>query len=337
MARILVLGSGIVGLCCAFRLSLDGHSVKVITKSISDPTSWVAGGMLAPFSEGLSGELLNLSIKSLELYPAFLDAIYQTSGQRVELHKDGLLRLFLDKSAIDESQHYINQREDFFINETRLTAVSFKNEGYLDPTSFMRALLSSLSRLSIKIITDKIISVERDNSKILRLIGIKDIYSADYFVLCPGAWAGELLQIPVFPTKGQALLLETTVYPKTLYSDFAYIIPRENLTYVGATSEPKDFTKGNTIGGILKLIEGFLKLFPEHKNLKVSKTLYGFRPSTPDGLPIIDFGENFALLTGHHRNGILLAPVSAEIVSNALSSKAPKLEAFSLNRFLKTP
>ncbi|MEN3034267.1 MAG: FAD-dependent oxidoreductase [Aquificaceae bacterium] len=334
MTRIAVLGAGIIGLFSAFTLSLEGYSVKVITRSLEDQTSWIAGGMLAPFSEGLEGELLQLSLKSLELYPDILDALYQVSGQKIGINQGGLLKLYNQDSTLEKFKDQILYREDFFTDKTRLTAVSFKKEGYLDPTALIKALISSLSKLSVKIIIDNIVSVEKNNSKISKLIGIKDKYSADYFVICPGAWSAKIFNIPVFPTKGQALIVEGNFHPKTLYFNSTYVIPRRGFTYIGATSEPKNFTHGNTIGGILNLINGFLELFPEALNPKISKTLYGFRPSTPDNLPVLEFGENFALLTGHHRNGILLAPASANLLLSALLS-GPISGPFGLSRFSK--
>ncbi|WP_457601203.1 NAD(P)/FAD-dependent oxidoreductase, partial [Hydrogenivirga sp.] len=95
--NILIIGSGIVGLSTAFELALAGHSVRVVTRNYEESTSWVAGGMLAPFSEGLEGDMLKLSMDSLRLYPDFVNRLEEVSRIKLFFNREGILRLVLDE------------------------------------------------------------------------------------------------------------------------------------------------------------------------------------------------------------------------------------------------
>jgi len=95
MRKIIVVGSGVIGLSCAMYLAHEGHHVQVITRNPEEATSWVAGGMLAPFSEGLEGELFDFSYKSLKQYPEFIRFVKEVSGQRVDFWEGGIYRVVL--------------------------------------------------------------------------------------------------------------------------------------------------------------------------------------------------------------------------------------------------
>jgi glycine oxidase len=162
-------------------------------------------------------------------------------------------------------------------------------------------------------------------------------------VLCGGAWSARLLNgLPVFPVKGQMLSLQGPIgaLSRVVFGPGTYLVPREDgLLVVGATSEPEaGFGEGLTPAGQRQLQEGIRALLPEAANWPPMERWWGFRPCTPDQGPLLGEGpiEGLWLATGHHRNGVLLAAISAELVAGALLGRGRGdglLEAFQWSRF----
>jgi glycine oxidase len=119
------------------------------------------------------------------------------------------------------------------------------------------------------------------------------------------------------------------------YSTISYLIPRSRYTYIGATSEDVSFLGGNTVEGLASLCLNATKIAPSLAKGEILSTLYGFRPATPDEKPVFLLGENYALLSGHYRNGILFAPITAHLMKSLLkdNEKSSYFESFSPKRF----
>ena len=162
-------------------------------------------------------------------------------------------------------------------------------------------------------------------------------------VLCGGAWSAQLLpQLPVFPVKGQMLSLQGPIgaLARVVFGPGTYLVPREDgLLVVGATSEPEaGFGEGLTPAGQRQLQAGIEALLPDVSSWPPMERWWGFRPCTPDQAPLLGEGPigGLWLATGHHRNGVLLAAVSAELVAGALLGENDNdglLEAFHWSRF----
>ncbi len=164
-------------------------------------------------------------------------------------------------------------------------------------------------------------------------------------VLAGGAWSARLLpQLPVVPVKGQMLSLQGPIgaLPRVVFGPGTYLVPREDgLLVVGATSEPQaGFAEGLTPGGQRQLEQGIAALLPAASRWPPMERWWGFRPCTPDEGPLLGSGpiEGLWLATGHHRNGVLLAALSADVVARGLSGEpipadAEPLQAFRWNRF----
>jgi glycine oxidase len=166
-------------------------------------------------------------------------------------------------------------------------------------------------------------------------------------VLTGGAWAAQLLpQVPVFPVKGQMLSLQgpRQALPRVLFGPGTYLVPRgDGLVVVGATTEPEaGFQPGLTPVGQRQLEEGVAALLPEARFWPPMERWWGFRPCTPDGAPLLGAGSMAGLwmAVGHHRNGVLLAAISASLMAAAVGNRpldawsASMLKAFCPNRFL---
>ncbi|MBN3961871.1 glycine oxidase ThiO [Nostoc sp. NMS8] len=172
------------------------------------------------------------------------------------------------------------------------------------------------------------------------------IYAAHY-VLASGAWSNELLPLPVRPRKGQMLSVRIPeVSPelplkRVLFGQDIYIVPRRDRLVIGATSEDVGFIPNNTPEGIQKLLQAAIRLYPQLKHYPIQEFWWGFRPATPDELPILGTShcQNLTLATGHYRNGILLAPVTAALIADLILEQKsdPLLADFHYSRFQSQP
>ncbi len=343
MRKIIVVGSGVIGLSCALYLALEGYKVQVITRNPEEASSWVAGGMLAPFSEGLDGSLFDFSYKSLKAYPEFVKLVEEASYRKVDFWEGGIYRVVLkgEEELLEKAKEYerkgygveLVERGDG-LSEEVLCLINYREEAWVDTESLMDALLYALDRLGVELKMDEIMRVEKEEGEVRLLKGLKESYRADFYLFALGAWTGELFDLPVYPVKGQALKLKSLKLSRVYYSSVSYLIPRDGYLYVGATSENVGFLSGNTLEGIKRLSEGALRVCPSLSGAKVLSMLYGYRPATPDEKPIFEVGENYIVASGHYRNGILHAPMTARIVLDYIKGKGSSfIEEFSSKRF----
>ena len=153
---------------------------------------------------------------------------------------------------------------------------------------------------------------------------------ASVYVLATGAWSNELFSLPVRPVKGQVLSVKVSslttelLLSRVLFGDGIYIVPRrDGRIIIGATREDVGFTPGNTPAGIQSLLQEAIRLYPQLQNYPIEEFWWGFRPTTPDELPILGNSscKNLIFATGHHRNGILLAPITAKLIADLILSE----------------
>ncbi|MFN6477835.1 glycine oxidase ThiO [Nostoc sp. DedQUE07] len=169
------------------------------------------------------------------------------------------------------------------------------------------------------------------------------IIRAAHYVLASGAWSNELLPLPVLPRKGQMLSVripevsQELPLKRVLFGQDIYIVPRRDRLVIGATSEDVGFMPNNTPEGIQKLLQAAIRLYPQLKHYPIQEFWWGFRPTTPDELPILGTShcQNLTFATGHYRNGILLAPVTAALIANLILEQKsdPLLADFHYSRF----
>ena len=327
--EVCVFGSGVIGLSVALELALKNYKVKVISKSLKEATSWVAGGMLAPFSEGLRGEFLKLCRKSLSLYGEYLKRVEEVSKSRVEFRR-GIYRV-LDREQEELLREYLKEGVEFErLRLKDLDVVLYKQEGSVNSKELMLALIKALKRLKVEFVKDRVRLEGRE------VVGFRGRYYCELFVFCLGAWSRRYLKVPAFPQKGQIVELSPLKdLDRVIYSEGAYLIPRKSSFLIGATTETEGrFDRAKTLKKILELLNNAKKVLPEVENLELRKVEVGFRPKTPDLLPIFDLEDNLVFLTGHYRNGILLAPVSAKFVLDLLEGKGLEdYKIYSLKRF----
>ncbi len=359
---VAIVGGGIVGLACAWRARLQGLSVTLLERdTVGRSTSHVAAGMLAPVSEvefGADGKrVLELGLRSAEMWPAFASELEQTASVDVGLLKTGTLVLARDEDEARELERRLAFRRSLGLRAERLRAGEARErEPALAPTVRLaieapddhsvdpRAVLAALRRacdiagVAIREHTTAA-SVELDEHR-ERAIGLRlqggERLRAAHVVLAAGPWTGQIeglssdAQIPVRPVKGQILRLRDPAGPgllsRVVRFEGGYLVPRADGAYVlGATVEERGFDLHPTAGGVYQLLRDASELVPGIDELRIEELSVGLRPGTPDNAPAIGPGalDGLVWATGHHRNGILLAPLTAELVLAVLRDESP--------------
>ena len=351
--EVIVIGGGVIGLAIAVELKLRGVQVSVVSRQCQEAAGWAAAGMLAPSAEKLENEsLLKLCTESLWAYPEWTRKLESITGLATGYLPNGILApvTSFPDSAANNSQWLDKETISFYqsgLGESVVGGWWYPEDGQVDNRSLMRCLLASAKALKIEIkegVTVK--GIQRREGKVKSLITSAGELQAQQYVLATGSWSRKLLPIPVRPVKGQMLGLrmpsttDDCLLEKVLYGAGIYLVPRQDgRVIVGATAEEVGWTPHNTPQGIQNLLQKAIALFPAVADWKIEDFWWGFRPGTPDELPIL--GEspcsNLYLATGHYRNGILLAPKTASLLANLVAEgkRDSLLDNFSYQRFTK--
>ena len=359
----LVLGGGLMGLAIAHQLARHNQTVLVISRRRSEAAGFVAAGMLAPHAEGLSGDLLRLGQASLEGIPRWVAQIESDSGLSCGLRTSGIVvpfRTTTERDAYPTAQlgqtldRASLNREIPGLGPEWTTGLLFEQDGQIDNRRrLMRALERACVSLGVQFMEGaEVIDLERDTAGHLCGIHLRSAEGSEQHlhcrqaVLCSGAWSQHLVpELPVFPVKGQMLSLQgpREALKRVIFGPGTYLVPREDgLIVVGATSErDAGFAEGLTPDGQKQLQTGITSLLPMAANWPPMERWWGFRPCTPDEGPLLGSGPfpGLWLACGHHRNGVLLAAITAELTAGAVMQKTPNaaakalLEAFRWNRF----
>jgi glycine oxidase len=339
---ILILGGGLMGLAIAHQLARRGQAVVLLSRRRSEAAGFVAAGMLAPHAEGLSGALLQLGQASLGRVPAWVAQIEADSGLSCGLRNCGIVVPFLQP---EERDHYPTaawgtnldrqelEREVPGIGAVWGAGLLFSQDGQIDNRrQLMRALERACARLGVQFQEGSEVQEllkgpkgELQGVNVVTAEGDDLTLPCRQAVLAGGAWSAQLLpELPVFPVKGQMLSLQAPkgALERVVFGPGTYLVPREDgLLVVGATSEPEaGFEEGLTPDGQRTLQRGIHALLPAANQWPPMERWWGFRPCTPDGGPLLGTSAipGLWLATGHHRNGVLLAAITAELLSQQI-------------------
>ncbi|MGC1307397.1 MAG: glycine oxidase ThiO [Phormidesmis sp.] len=353
---VLIVGGGVIGLAIALELQQNGSSVTLLDRDFSAAAGHAAAGMLAPSAEQIEpGPMANLCQQSLELYPHWISKLEDLTGIDTGYWPCGILAPYLTPGA--DRQNSLSA-ETAHLYQSGLTskvvgAHFYPADAQVDNRALMKALRLAVQESGVNIQAG--VEVEGLIQRQQKIIGLRTSAGekqADHYVLATGAWSADLLPIPITARKGQMLSLrvppgyaQTQPLRRVLFGEKVYIVPRrDGRIIVGATVEDIGFTPGNTSAGIAKLLNAAIELYPTLQNFLIEDHWWGFRPTAPDELPVLGSGpcQNLTLATGHHRNGILLAPITAKLITahiqkTDLGKTNSLLCAFSYQRFHQTP
>jgi glycine oxidase len=379
-ADVLVVGGGIIGLAVAWRARQGGMSVTLLERDgIGEGTSRVAAGMLAPVAEiefGESGRrVLELGLRSAELWAAFAAELQDASGIDVGLMRTGTLLVARDEDEARELERQLAFRRSLGLSVERLRpsearerepalapsvrlALAAPDDHSVDPRPVLAALRQACAGEGVLLREHaRVQGLELDGAgarvTAVTLEGGERVPGGQV-VLAAGAWSGQLAGlpsealVPVRPVKGQILRLRDPGGPgllrRVVRFEGGYLLPRADGGYVlGATVEERGFELQPTAGGMHELLREAHELVPGVSELQVEELSVGLRPGTPDNAPAIGPGalEGLTWATGHHRNGVLLAPLTAELLAGVLAGgdgaldPDPLLDACSPARFTR--
>jgi glycine oxidase len=361
-----VVGAGVIGLACAWRAARHGLRVTVLERDRpAAGATGVAAGMLAPVGEASWGEegLLSLNLESLRRWPAFASDLESDAEAEVGYRECGALHVAIDRDEAEalRRRHELHRRlglesqwlrpQDCRRLEPGLApaltgGVEAPHEAAADPRRLTSALMSALERLRVDVRWRSEVTAARAADGIWRVETVAgDSFETRGLVVAAGAWSGAAdwlpseARIPVRPVKGEILTLrgpaDQPVCERIVAGERVYVVPRgDGRLVVGATVEERGFDTTLTAGGVLELLREAYRLLPDVAELELVEANAGLRPGTPDNAPLIGPAGPDGLIaaTGHYRNGVLLAPVTADCVASLLAGEQPPL-ALDINRY----
>ena len=368
---VVVIGGGVIGLVVAWRAAQRGHAVCVLEGGeLGGGTSRVAAGMLAPVTEADAGELalLELGLRSARMWPAFADELAAASGADPGLRRCGALVVARDGDEAAALERELALRLELGLDVERLLpsaarrlepalapalrlALAVPGDHAADPRALAGALAEAARRAGVRLrtgATAQAVEVEHGRVTGVRLTG-GEVVGARRVVVAAGAWSGAIdglpasVRVPVRPVKGQILRLRDPRGPglleRIIRYEGGYLVPRGDGRYVlGATMEERGFDTTVTAGGVRELLRDAAELVPGIDELVVDEVSAGLRPATPDNAPVLGADgqiDDLVWATGHHRNGILLAPVTGALVAGALDGDRVE-PSFAAERFAST-
>lgn len=363
---VIVVGAGVIGCAVAYELARRGVAVEVVDdRPVGMGATQASAGVLAPFIEAREGHpLLDLAVRSLEQYDEFIARLAADSGIPVSYRRTGTLDVAFDEPALEAMRRTaaILQRRDVpalmldaaavrieepQIAEDAIGGLLIDAHGFVAAPAMTRALAAAARRSGAQLLEPTRVRriAERDGEVVVETE--KGTLSADTVVLAAGSWSGQIAiegaadALPVRPVRGQLLYLAWRGVPlrRVVWSSRCYLVPWEDGTVlVGATAEEAGFDERATAAGVRDLLDAVCEVAPHAWTAGFTAARVGLRPATPDDLPIVGWSSavpNLMYATGHFRNGILLAPLTAQLVADALIDNRvdPALERLAPARF----
>src|SRR5512140_363033 len=352
---VAIVGAGIQGSSVALRLAQAGRKVAVLERAVPGAeASSAAGGILSPGVEAVEpGPFLALCRASLERYPAFAAEVERASGMSVGYRALGTLEAALDdahaKVLAARAERLLRHRiavevlddaaaralEPALSPEAR-GALFFPDEASLDPRLLARAVYVAAARAGATFVTGQVKRIVVEGGRAAGVDHDRGRIDAGAVVLAAGSWSllveGHGLPAgAVRPVRGQVVILDTRppLLSRVIFSGHGYVVPRaDGRVLVGSTMEEVGFEKAVTAGGLRHVLDVALGIAPALERAPVVETWSNFRPASPDGEPILGAGTVPGLFyaTGHTRNGILLAPVTADAIAAAVLGRPPPVD-----------
>ena len=347
---VIIVGGGIIGLSAAWQLRRDGIEAVVLDPAPGTGASHAAAGMLAPIHEAYWGEvhILELNLAASHAWPEFAGELgadtvdYRRNGMLMAAHDTDDKALLDNLGDLHEQEGLPVERlrsRDCRAREPLLTpgvrgGVYSPLDHQVNPRRVVAELLNRVPTIPVSATRVSHNRVVADNGQTM---------ACQQVVVAAGAWTGRLLGVPIRPVKGQILRLSG---PEGLLAlpvrgvvrgSSVYAVPRsDGEIVVGATQEEQGFDTRVTAGGIYELLRDVLSLLPGLSEIDLVETWAGLRPGAPDNAPVIGTGDDgIVYATGHYRNGILTAPITAAAVSALVQGHEPpvNLHPFSPSRF----
>jgi glycine oxidase len=345
----------VIGCAAAFELAKAGCAVTLFERATPGAeASGAAAGMLAPLGDDTGTHFTELTIASWRLYPDVAEELRARTGIDVEYVRRGTIYPLFSADDVRhaEKRAGLSRAAEFGIEawdatETRERepalsprvrgAMFVRGDHWVNNQRLVVAYAQAAVTAGVHLRTGAAVSrvvVEDGHARGVMAEGER--WDADVVLLAAGAWTGALAasfgsRLPVEPKRGQMLALAHVppLIAHCIHGDDVYLVPRPSgELLVGATVERVGFQGAVTARGLASLLTAAIELVPALGDLSIARTWYGFRPWAPDSLPILGPWPRIAGLfvaTGHYRNGIMLAPITAKLLCEWIVDGRPSI------------
>ncbi|HEY8549923.1 MAG TPA: glycine oxidase ThiO [Vicinamibacterales bacterium] len=346
---VVVIGAGIIGAAVAWELARRGAQVEIFeARTPGQGATQASAGMLAPYTEARATAVFEaLCIEGLSAYDDFVEALRAETSHPFEYRRSGTVEVALDQAGVAHLTREATRLADIpeararwipgerlrdeepALAERALGALVVEAHGLVAAPALTQALMDAGRRRGVRVhAVTPVRRIQRVGSR-YEVTGGELRVVADAVVVCAGAWAGRLrleghASPSVHPIRGQLLYIRprTPLFSRILWGPRCYLVPwQDGTVLVGATVEDVGFDETTTVRGVHDLMAAAIDLVPELASAALVGVRAGLRPATADELPLLGPvpGEpRLILATGHYRNGVLLAPLTARIVADLL-------------------
>ena len=351
--HVTVVGAGVAGCAIAWELASRGVTVQVVDpRGVGRGATFASAGILAPRIEGHSAALLRLALCSLGLYDGFISRLRRDVGTSLEYERSGTLQVAFGGSEIQEltaaaaelaASHiphsWLDARQAWRV-EPGLSreidgALFVPEHGYVAVPTLVDALARAAQDRGVRFITARVDEVRGGTPP--RVVASEAVDDSDVVVIAAGSWSSDLVSGSVHPAvvrpiRGQLLHLQTPTRAasRVLWGHECYVVPwHDGTVLVGATVEDVGFDETATVAGVQHLVRAALRLLPSLEAAAFSAVRVGLRPMTADELPVIGSSsrmDGVVYATGHYRNGVLLAPLTALLVADLVVHSRARTE-----------
>jgi glycine oxidase len=353
-ADVLVVGDGIIGLSAALAIARAGGTCHIIGRSVDGSASAASAGLLAPSLGNCDEPVREIMRAARDLYPGWLPWLAERTGIEVTLNRLGILEVDLlssastlssgrvaDVDALPLTSAAVHRLEPAVAKTQR--AQLHQDDGYVDNVALLAALREAARcEWSIDVAEGRAASVTAARHGCAVTTEDGRVLRGSNLVIAAGAWSALVAGLPrhisVEPVRGQILVLDSCPLTRAVSAAGAYLVPRAGHTLVGSTLERVGFDNRTSAPALEHLRAAAVAVVPELEHAGVADRWAGLRPMTPDGLPIVGRDPEVASLIyacGHGKNGILLAPLTADCVAALVAGSSPPYDIapFSIERF----
>ena len=343
---VVIVGAGIIGCAIGRELARRGARVRIFeSRSVGAGATHASAGVLAPYIEAHDrGPLFDLTLESLAMYDQFVSEVSAEAGIDVEYRRCGTVEVAMDPESTARLREQVENQTEGVVQwldaaATRLLEPALSESvqgglfaavhGYVSVPELTEALAWAALRHGAQLeTTDRVTTIRPAGPGLTVLTADGMVWRTDQVVVAAGSWSGQIATEPaprpqVKPIRGQLLRLRWHGEPlrHIIWGPDCYVVPWENgMVLVGATVEDVGFDERVTVAGVRRLLAAVTELLPDAQQATFVDARAGLRPASKDGLPIIrrssDAVPHLIYATGHYRNGVLLAPLTAKLVAD---------------------
>jgi glycine oxidase len=358
---VIVVGGGLMGCSVAYRLAKDGANVTVLERSIPGAeASSAAAGILGPTVESFDDALaLQLGRRSRELHAELAEELDEQFGIDVGFRRCGIIKVAFHENELEQLEQQAERlrvqgvrcerwdpeelvAREPACNRAALGALSIAEDAQVEPKKLLSAVALGAEREGVTFRTGSTVrAVHTDGGRVRGVQLGDEALEADRVVVAAGSWTTLIPGLPfdsetIYPVRGQMITTQTRppIFRRIVFGAGGYVVTRpDGRVLCGSTMERVGFQRGITFGGMADVIDKATRIAPDLRNATIEAHWSSFRPGTPDGLPLVGETriEGLFIASGHYRNGILLAPLTAELIGQAMSGQATSREAQALS------